>query len=101
MWWLVFTLPSIVWAYGPVVPPVPAAVVLQTVAAQALPPPAIVPQAIGECKPLVQCSVWYIELLARPQKTCISDVRGAVGLCCPDTVHVTGDLTFSPIKMPN
>jgi len=102
MWWLVLALPNIVWAYAPIVPPVPGAVVPQAVVPQAVVPQAVVtqaavpevpiPGAAGPCKPVVQCSVWYIELLARPQETCVSQVRGAVGLCCPDTVRITGEM---------
>ena len=121
MRWLVLILPSLAWAYTPVVPAVPGAiapqaVVAQAVAAQVAGPQAALPQAIvaqavatqvaapqaalsqaavpevagPHCKPLVQCSVWYVELLGRPQRTCVSEVRGAVGLHCPNIVHVTG-----------
>ena len=92
MWWLVLALPNIVWAYAPIVPPVPGAVVPQAVVTQAAVPEVPIPGAAGPCKPVVQCSVWYIELLARPQETCVSQVRGAVGLCCPDTVRITGEM---------
>ncbi|KAK4036631.1 chorion peroxidase [Daphnia magna] len=39
------------------------------------------------CKPTSQCSVWYAEFPTFPPKPC-SDLRGAIGFCCPDVVHV-------------